>query len=129
MNRRPPRTTRTYTLFPYTTLFRSEDDPAVDAEGDRGRLHGWGVARVLRPVLVLVPRGAPASGASVRPARAVCVRRLMGRTRVRLTLDKNAVARLKAPDGDIHTFTRQVAAQARDRAKFNRTHARTPDTA
>src|SRR3546814_6385371 len=67
---------------------RQEDDPAVDAEGDRGRLHGWGVARVLRPVLVLVPRGAPASGASVRPARAVCVRRLMGRTRVRITLDK-----------------------------------------
>src|SRR3546814_1768783 len=24
MRRRPPRTTRTYTLFPYTTLFRSE---------------------------------------------------------------------------------------------------------
>src|SRR3546814_10095566 len=23
MNRRPPRSTRTYTLFPYTTLFRS----------------------------------------------------------------------------------------------------------
>src|SRR3546814_21076321 len=25
MNRRPPRSTRTYTLFPYTTLFRSHD--------------------------------------------------------------------------------------------------------
>src|SRR3546814_13510544 len=24
MSRRPPRSTRTYTLFPYTTLFRSE---------------------------------------------------------------------------------------------------------
>src|SRR3546814_9051804 len=33
MNRRPPRSTRTDTLFPYTTLFRS-----ADAEGDaRGR--------------------------------------------------------------------------------------------
>src|SRR3546814_4417745 len=30
MIRRPPRSTRTYTLFPYTTLFRS--DIAVDAE-------------------------------------------------------------------------------------------------
>src|SRR3546814_17215118 len=29
MIRRPPRSTRTYTLFPYTTLFRSQpDDPA-----------------------------------------------------------------------------------------------------
>src|SRR3546814_17719056 len=26
MTRRPPRSTRTYTLFPYTTLFRSGDD-------------------------------------------------------------------------------------------------------
>src|SRR3546814_14861642 len=26
MIRRPPRTTRTYTLFPYTTLFRSPND-------------------------------------------------------------------------------------------------------
>src|SRR3546814_12186379 len=28
MLRRPPRSTRTDTLFPYTTLFRSPDDPA-----------------------------------------------------------------------------------------------------
>src|SRR3546814_8896989 len=28
MIRRPPRSTRTDTLFPYTTLFRSSDDPA-----------------------------------------------------------------------------------------------------
>src|SRR3546814_8417526 len=27
MIRRPPRSTRTYTLFPYTTLFRSPDSP------------------------------------------------------------------------------------------------------
>src|SRR3546814_8185937 len=27
MNRRPPRSTRTYTLFPYTTLFRSRPRP------------------------------------------------------------------------------------------------------
>src|SRR3546814_7522897 len=32
MNRRPPRSTRTYTLFPYTTLFRSalaDQQPAI----------------------------------------------------------------------------------------------------
>src|SRR3546814_5220888 len=28
MIRRPPRSTRTYTLFPYTTLFRSDPGPA-----------------------------------------------------------------------------------------------------
>src|SRR3546814_17667524 len=46
MLRRPPRSTRTDTLFPYTTLFRSgqEDLPAephelVVAEAGHGRLH------------------------------------------------------------------------------------------
>src|SRR3546814_14735196 len=32
MRRRPPRSTRTDTLFPYTTLFRSCDDPVSDRE-------------------------------------------------------------------------------------------------
>src|SRR3546814_17577634 len=31
MNRRPPKSTRTDTLFPYTTLFRSEDATFVPA--------------------------------------------------------------------------------------------------
>src|SRR3546814_1526776 len=33
MIRRPPRSTRTDTLFPYTTLFRSRRDHVVDAGG------------------------------------------------------------------------------------------------
>src|SRR3546814_15818594 len=33
MRRRPPRSTRTDTLFPYTTLFRSPDTPANTAFG------------------------------------------------------------------------------------------------
>src|SRR3546814_19901303 len=36
MIRRPPRSTRTDTLFPYTTLFRSTHAGA-DAEADRGQ--------------------------------------------------------------------------------------------
>src|SRR3546814_13378524 len=39
MIRRPPRSTRTYTLFPYTTLFRSCDDVVLgrlDMRLDRG---------------------------------------------------------------------------------------------
>src|SRR3546814_7241878 len=43
MIRRPPRSTRTDTLFPYTTLFRSrfknELEPAFIAIGDNGRLN------------------------------------------------------------------------------------------
>src|SRR3546814_7676068 len=34
MIRRPPRSTRTDTLFPYTTLFRSQDAPARCLSGD-----------------------------------------------------------------------------------------------
>src|SRR3546814_8055649 len=34
MIRRPPRSTRTYTLFPYTTLFRSGDERE---DGERGQ--------------------------------------------------------------------------------------------
>src|SRR3546814_6511380 len=38
MVRRPPRSTRTYTLFPYTTLFRSIDSSIVaDKAGDRSK--------------------------------------------------------------------------------------------
>src|SRR3546814_6303474 len=43
MIRRPPRSTRTDTLFPYTTLFRSErdrdDQPRPGAEADRDCQH------------------------------------------------------------------------------------------
>src|SRR3546814_13403927 len=53
MIRRPPRSTRTDTLFPYTTLFRSDEqfvavvDDGADADlvGDLGH---FGVAQVLK---------------------------------------------------------------------------------
>src|SRR3546814_12596228 len=35
MIRRPPRSTRTYTLFPYTTLFRSGQDAICTGGGDQ----------------------------------------------------------------------------------------------
>lgn len=52
----------------------------------------------------------------------------MSRTRVRIRLDKAAIARLSAPGGDVDTFTRKVAAQARDRAKLNLTADGSVDT-
>src|SRR3546814_11550838 len=36
MIRRPPRSTRTDTLFPYTTLFRSKSSASLDVEAGRG---------------------------------------------------------------------------------------------
>src|SRR3546814_317835 len=38
MIRRPPRSTRTDTLIPYTTLFRSGESPAIE-EGEEGQNH------------------------------------------------------------------------------------------
>src|SRR3546814_3241129 len=55
MIRRPPRSTRTDTLFPYTTLFRSCDDPQGRRRRGRGRRRRWG-------------RGPPAA-ARARPPR------------------------------------------------------------
>src|SRR3546814_12310477 len=35
MRRRPPRSTRTDTLFPYTTLFRSDEGPIIEQDVER----------------------------------------------------------------------------------------------
>src|SRR3546814_10202062 len=54
MLRRPPRSTRTDTLFPYTTLFRS---PLRQGSGGRQPLHrfGRGARRQYRRVEVALP--------------------------------------------------------------------------
>src|SRR3546814_8903199 len=52
MIRRPPRSTRTDTLFPYTTLFRSRRPPAGTAGGEAAH------ERLGRPSLDPLPRGA-----------------------------------------------------------------------
>src|SRR3546814_2214001 len=46
MIRRPPRSTRTDTLFPYTTLFRSSPRPPARSRSPRG---GWRRRDGLRP--------------------------------------------------------------------------------
>src|SRR6056297_3004754 len=58
MIRRPPRSTRTDTLFPYTTLFRSRRrDPLCDLQlvdpGDAGLMHAVGGNVVERRVAAL----------------------------------------------------------------------------
>src|SRR3546814_8444075 len=46
MIRRPPRSTRTDTLFPYTTLFRSALESAVGGEALQQRRYGGGLVRL-----------------------------------------------------------------------------------
>src|SRR3546814_14433671 len=69
MRRRPPRSTRTYTLFPYTTLFRALVADAVEgARGDRFR----GVAgQHLAGRRDVEELAAPAAHAGLGPPRVV----------------------------------------------------------
>src|SRR3546814_6825232 len=46
MIRRPPRSTRTDQLFPYTTLFRSADTSAPKASGPTNRIQGEIMAKL-----------------------------------------------------------------------------------
>src|SRR3546814_5432078 len=76
MTRRPPRSTRTDTLFPYTTLFRSEHDP----RHRRANLLGWTRSQIRRVAggrPAQRARNAPASGPlCAAPVRlAACTRR------------------------------------------------------
>src|SRR3546814_6565377 len=56
MIRRPPRSTRTDTLFPYTTLFRSDFVPDTICDGLRGTLGapGFEILRAHRARVVVV---------------------------------------------------------------------------
>src|SRR3546814_5398675 len=74
MIRRPPRSTRTDTLFPYTTLFRSVlrvgreslDGVALRVDGDEDRQHGLGlVRRLLRQQVEPLGHGAERGRADV----------------------------------------------------------------
>src|SRR3546814_5517998 len=63
MIRRPPRSTRTDTLFPYTTLFRSN---RLDLVGREQIDHGVGIARLL-PGELGDGRPAPVGARAARP--------------------------------------------------------------
>src|SRR3546814_13850118 len=75
MIRRPPRSTRSDTLFPYTTLFRSIDRAAMLTEkGKYGRHIGRDIAIDAEqigdgemPPIVAVPPGEKEIGRSARP--------------------------------------------------------------
>src|SRR3546814_1239802 len=64
MIRRPPRSTRTDTLFPYTTLFRSHtaaapDLPRVDEQGIGARSRGADIVDRALPRIIFGPGALP----------------------------------------------------------------------
>src|SRR3546814_16017333 len=102
--RRPPRSTRTDTLFPYTTLFRSPPRPER-ARGDVPRVVGVPPALPHPPGL----RVPPAAG----PRRALRARR--GRPRVARVAERNtqnpvtSMLLLEASGGSIAGWEKAVA--------------------
>src|SRR3546814_11385898 len=66
MIRRPPRSTRTDTLFPYTTLFRSGFDVPTDLVTTSATPSDSKIARIGPPAMMPVPAGAERS--VTRPA-------------------------------------------------------------
>src|SRR3546814_12169412 len=72
MLRRPPRSTRTYTLFPYTTLFRSvyacEPTTAGLVPGPDLRRRVFGGIGHVRPPGHMMRRAHPARAAALREA-------------------------------------------------------------
>src|SRR3546814_10255820 len=85
MIRRPPRSTRTDTLFPYTTLFRSE---SVEICGERKLFSAASVARAI---------GGKALGKLFARDRERCGRRRAQRLRVRTQIGDDGI-RLVLPD-------------------------------
>src|SRR3546814_2159663 len=74
MIRRPPRSTRTDTLFPYTTLFRSALSAAAGLSAGRGADHGAAThagtgTRATRPARRLSDRRFHARRLCARPSR------------------------------------------------------------
>src|SRR3546814_2955184 len=106
MIRRPPRSTRTYTLFPYTTLFRSQGaglgtrpvrDPAGDPRRLARRQRGAGARGAVEPDVRPVRRAPSRAG---RGAGAPLARRAAGGfRRVRRRLRREAAGRW--PEGQI----------------------------
>src|SRR3546814_19075082 len=74
MIRRPPRSTRTDTLFPYTTLFRSPGDAGAESRmgGQRGGIEGRDAAPATGHALLpqegvgLIPQAAKGGAAALR---------------------------------------------------------------
>src|SRR3546814_10492411 len=100
MIRRPPRSTRTDTLFPYTTLFRSREGALAD--GDPALPRRMALSGIARQVVTgLVAGEAPGAGAGVLDAevhaapahRRVHVRRVAAEERAAGLVGRRLLAR------------------------------------
>src|SRR3546814_2339485 len=119
MIRRPPRSTRTDTLLPYTTLFRSRVDHAVASHRPAG---GPGVAAGLRPSHRHRPKHLATVTAAARAKRtapgteiaAAAVPRSENGTRLKKAASREPSASRGEHHGRILRPRRQSAAQHAD---------------
>src|SRR3546814_7601309 len=103
MIRRPPRSTRTDTLFPYTTLFRSHEDEARDAEDRLPHLE----LRVVDITVAVGELAAPAdTDLEARRQRRKTLRHLLDQDRVRRQVSLGVPAALAAGKGRLDIVLR-----------------------
>src|SRR3546814_5351142 len=121
MIRRPPRSTRTDTLFPYTTLFRSRAggiEQAIGAVADVGNQVAGVVAEDIE---AFVGRGAGALGRGGAVGR--IVRGVLGqRVDIGRTVAAAAVQRGQVETGARRRVDAQLVAQERKSTRLNSSH-------
>src|SRR3546814_9975960 len=119
MIRRPPRSTRTDTLFPYTTLFRSDDFdhgqyrvyPADPVGVDRPRAATSGLRRDGHGKIpdAAIPRGGPLPARSARSEEHTSeLQSLMRNLVCRLRLEKTNISSYKSRTIDLQSHRNTV---------------------
>src|SRR3546814_6250011 len=104
MIRRPPRSTRTDTLFPYTTLFRSLRE--------RARVHGWIWPQILSHRAVAEPDRESLWAEQLNPRQLPCPhqfcdeRRAHGQARVRRARHSHRDERSEEHTSDLQSLMR-----------------------
>src|SRR3546814_10186773 len=114
---RPPRSTRTDTLFPYTTLFRSADGPRLVRDLLERKRDPHTVARRRAPVIVKHERHAaspsPSASRSALRSSATLIIAVIGSASARPTTPNKVLARICAES---------VSAGGRSTVQIGRAH-------
>src|SRR3546814_13752052 len=114
MIRRPPRSTRTDTLFPYTTLFRSKNAGLNSAFTVRKISHGYGVERVFQAHSAAIDSVEVKRRGEVRAGKLYYLRGLEGK-KARIKEDIHGTAKARAAAKAAAAAAESGRASCRDR--------------
>src|SRR3546814_7037540 len=124
MSRRPPRSTRTDTLFPYTTLFRSGEQVGVAATPQEGEI-GLGQHPVLRAQIGEAAGAARIGeeGVDIAEARALEARRRRPRTdQVEILAEEARIGGQEVGAAVARRQPANIGTEDRKRTRLNSSH-------